>query len=138
MIDIGLGLGASLAWGSSDFAAAVASRRGHPSRIALLSQVVALPPLLAAAVLTGARFPAPLVWLALAAGLLDAIGITALYSALAVGSISVVARVIALTRKPGTSTGYRSSLTLISAGRAANSSADIQDGLVFGLYHMTI
>lgn len=96
MIDIGLGLGASLAWGSSDFAAAVASRRGHPSRIALLSQVVALPPLLAAAVLTGARFPAPLVSLSAAAGLLDAIGITAFYSALAVGSISVVAPMAAL------------------------------------------
>jgi drug/metabolite transporter (DMT)-like permease len=96
MIDIGLGLGASLAWGSSDFAAAVASRRGDPSRIALLSQVVALPPLLAVAVLTGAHFPAPLVVLAAAAGLLDAVGITALYSALAVGSISVIAPMAAL------------------------------------------
>jgi len=96
MMNVGLGLGASVAWGSADFAAAIASRSSHPQRIALLSQAVALPPLVIAVLVTGAHWSQPLFGLAAVAGLFDAIGVIAFYSALSVGSVSVVSPIAAL------------------------------------------
>ncbi|MEV4160484.1 DMT family transporter [Nonomuraea dietziae] len=96
MLAIALALGASLAWGTSDFLGGLKSRKTPLLSVLLISQITALALLTVIVVVRGASPPdaASLGWAA-AAGLGEAIGVAALYRGLAVGKMSVVAPVAA-------------------------------------------
>jgi uncharacterized membrane protein len=86
------GLLSAAAWGSADFGGAIATRRATLFGVVVISQLSGMA---AAALLAVARAePVPAVadvaW-SVAAGLLGAVGITALYAGLAVGRMGVVA-----------------------------------------------
>jgi drug/metabolite transporter (DMT)-like permease len=96
MLAIALSLGASLAWGVSDFLGGLKSRSLPLLTVLVVSQVTALV-LLAAIVLAfggdppGARF----LGFAALAGLAETVGVAALYRGLASGVMSIVAPVAA-------------------------------------------
>lgn len=96
MAAVALALGASLAWGCSDFLAGLKARRVAVLWVLLVSQVTGL--VLVASVALAAGLPLPggnaALWAA-GAGLAELVGFAALYRALAVGAMSVVAPVSA-------------------------------------------
>lgn len=97
MIALGLALGASIAWGSSDFLAGLVSRRLPVLTVLALSQGAGLVVLLALLALAGQPAPPPATALAAAvAGLAEVVGFAALYRSLALGPMSVVAPVSSL------------------------------------------
>lgn len=92
MLAIALGLGASIAWGSSDFLAGLRSRRHEILAVLLVSQVAGLVLVLAALAAVGGATPTPRQALfAMVAGSAELLGFAALYRGLAVGSMSMVA-----------------------------------------------
>ena len=96
MIAIALALGASIAWGCSDFLAGLKTRRLAVLWVLLVSQATGLVLVLAAALISGHALPSGhAALLAAGAGVAELIGFAALYRALAVGEMSVVAPISA-------------------------------------------
>jgi drug/metabolite transporter (DMT)-like permease len=92
MTAIALALGASLAWGASDFLAGTQSRLCPVLTVLLLSQVFALAVALPVALAFGGPLPGleAAGW-ALGAGIAEVAGFAALYRGLATGAMSVIA-----------------------------------------------
>jgi drug/metabolite transporter (DMT)-like permease len=96
MIPVALALGASIAWGCSDFLAGLKTRRLAVLWVLLVSQATGLVLVLVAALASGHPLPGgDAALLAAGAGLAELVGFAALYRALAVGAMSVVAPVSA-------------------------------------------
>jgi drug/metabolite transporter (DMT)-like permease len=97
MVPVVLALGASLAWGASDFLAGLKTRRLAVLWVLLVSQATGLWLVLTAALVSGAPLPGGhAALLAAGAGLAELVGFAALYRALAVGRMSVVAPISAM------------------------------------------
>ena len=97
MVALGLALGASIAWGGSDFLAGLVARRLPVLNLLLLSQAAGLVLLLVLLALAGQPAPpADAVLIAGGAGLAEMVGFAALYRALAIGPMSVVAPLASL------------------------------------------
>src|SRR4051794_1389370 len=97
MVALGLALGASIAWGGSDFLAGLVARRLPVLTLLVLSQGAGLLLLLVLLALAGqAAPPAQAVAIAAGAGLCEMLGFAALYCSLAIGPMSVVAPVASL------------------------------------------
>jgi drug/metabolite transporter (DMT)-like permease len=96
MGELALALGASVAWGASDFLAGVASRRLAVLSVLVGSQAVGL--VIAAVAVAAQGAPPPgagfVAWAALA-GLAEAAGFACLYRGLAVGAMAIVAPITA-------------------------------------------
>ncbi len=94
---VALGLASAVSWGAGDFSGGLASRRANVFLVVALSQGVGLLLVAAIALIIGERIP-PAVDLAWgsAAGLLGALGLAALYRALAAGQMAVVAPITAV------------------------------------------
>ncbi len=91
-----LALSSSLSWGTSNYLAGVEARRHSVWQVTALSQIAAA--VAAAAGLVAARQPPPLGWdlvLLVFTGAATAVGTVMFYKALAIGTMSVVAPVIA-------------------------------------------
>ena len=92
MLALALALGASVAWGGSDFVAGLASRRMPLLAVLVGSQVAGLVLLMGLLAVTGeARPPGGAVLAAALAGMAELAGFAALYRGLAMGPMSVVA-----------------------------------------------
>jgi drug/metabolite transporter (DMT)-like permease len=92
MLALALALGASVAWGGSDFVAGLASRRMPLLAVLVGSQMAGLVLLLGLLAITGeAPPPGGAVLAAALAGVAELVGFAALYKALAMGPMSVVA-----------------------------------------------
>jgi drug/metabolite transporter (DMT)-like permease len=92
MVALALALGASVAWGGSDFVAGLASRRMPLLAVLVGSQVAGLVLLLGLLAITGkAPPPGGAALAAAAAGVAELLGFAALYKGLAIGPMSVVA-----------------------------------------------
>ncbi len=97
MVALGLALGASIAWGGSDFLAGLVTRRLPVLTVLVLSQAAGLVLLLILLALAGQPPPpADAVLIAGGAGLAEMIGFAALYRALAIGPMTVVAPLASL------------------------------------------
>lgn len=97
MVPVALALGASLAWGASDFLAGLKTRRLALLWVLLISQATGLVLVGVAAVASGTPLPGGhAAMLAAGAGFAELIGFAALYKALAVGPMSVVAPISAM------------------------------------------
>lgn len=97
MVPVALALGASLAWGASDFLAGLKTRRLAVLWVLLVSQATGLVLVGVAAVASGAPLPSGhAALLAAGAGITELIGFAALYKALAIGRMSVVAPISAM------------------------------------------
>jgi drug/metabolite transporter (DMT)-like permease len=91
-----LALAASLSWGSSNFLAGIESRRRSVWHVTALSQIAAAA-VAGAALLVAGQAP-PRSWdaaILIIAGVATAIGLVAFYRALAIGTMSIVAPIIA-------------------------------------------
>jgi len=97
MVALGLALGASIAWGGSDFLAGLVTRRLPVLTVLVLSQAAGLALLLVLLALVG-QPPPPVdaVLIAGSAGLAEMVGFAALYRALAIGPMTVVAPLASL------------------------------------------
>ena len=85
-------LGASLAWGASDFLAGLKTRRLALVWVLFVSQLTGLVPVLTAALVLGEPLPGrDAALFAAGAGVAELVGFAALYRALAIGTMSVVA-----------------------------------------------
>jgi drug/metabolite transporter (DMT)-like permease len=91
---VALGLASAASWGAGDFAGGLASRRAPALGVVVFSQGIGIALLVALALLIGEARPAPgqLAWAALA-GANGALGLLALYSALASGRMGIAAPV---------------------------------------------
>jgi drug/metabolite transporter (DMT)-like permease len=96
VIAIALALGASLAWGASDFLAGLKTRELSVVWVLLVSQATGLVLVTTAAIVAGQPLPSgdAVLWAA-GAGVAEVIGFAAFYRALAVGVMSVVSPVSA-------------------------------------------
>jgi drug/metabolite transporter (DMT)-like permease len=93
----GLSLLAATSWGGGDFAGGLASKRASVFRVVAVAHGCGLVVTLAMAVLPGEAIPpAPALWWGAFAGFVGAFGIAALYRALAIGRMGVVAPVAAV------------------------------------------
>jgi drug/metabolite transporter (DMT)-like permease len=92
-----LGLASAASWGAGDFAGGLASKRSPLLGVLVLGQGTGVTLIVATALLLGEVFPAPatVAW-SVAAGASGAVGLAALYRALAVGRMAVVAPVSAV------------------------------------------
>lgn len=96
MTAIALALGASLAWGASDFLAGIKSRELAIIWVLVVSQATGLVLVALAALVAGEPLPGlHAVGWAAAAGVAELIGFAAFYRALAVGAMAIVAPVSA-------------------------------------------
>src|SRR3712207_1509350 len=96
MLAVTLALLASASWGLADFGGGLMSRRLPAVLVLLVQQAVAL--LLVAVVIVAASEGPPdgrYVWISLLAGACGAVGLGALYRALATGTMSIVAPISA-------------------------------------------
>jgi drug/metabolite transporter (DMT)-like permease len=90
MVALGLALGASIAWGGSDFLADLVARRLPVLTLLVLSQGAGLLLLLVLLALAGQPAPSPeAVAIAAGAGLAEMVGFAAFYRSLAIGPMSV-------------------------------------------------
>jgi drug/metabolite transporter (DMT)-like permease len=90
----GLSLASAATWGGGDFAGGVAAKRANVFRVVAVAHAFGLVAMLALALLfREAVPPAADLWWGGAAGIAGAFGIAALYQALAIGSMGVVAPV---------------------------------------------
>jgi drug/metabolite transporter (DMT)-like permease len=91
---VALGLASAASWGGGDFVGGIASQRAPALSVVVFSQGVGIALLASLALLIGEPPPAPgrLVWAALA-GASGAMGLLALYSALASGRMAIAAPV---------------------------------------------
>jgi drug/metabolite transporter (DMT)-like permease len=125
MVALGLALGASIAWGGSDFLAGLVARRLPVLTLLILSQAAGLVVLLLLLAATGDPVPPPqAAFAAAAAGVAEVIGFGAFYTALAIGPMSVVAPLASLAaivpvvvgvadgEQPGTGTAIGLALAL--------------------------
>jgi drug/metabolite transporter (DMT)-like permease len=96
VVAIALALGASLAWGLSDFVAGVKSRELAVVWVLLVSQSTGLVLVTTAALIAGEPLPSlhAMLW-ATGAGLAELIGFAAFYRALAVGTMGIVSPITA-------------------------------------------
>ena len=98
MLPLTLAFGASIAWGASDFLGGVASRRLPVVAVLFWAQLAGLGLAATAWLATGAQLPAAdVAALAAAAGLFELLGFAFLFRGLAVGEMSAVAPLAALT-----------------------------------------
>ena len=95
MTAIALALGASLAWGAADFGGGLLARRLPVVGVAVVSQAAGFVALLVVAAAAGASIDGHGYALGLLAGVGGGLGLAALYRALAVGTVSVVAPIAA-------------------------------------------
>ena len=93
----GFSLLAAASWGGGDFAGGLATKRASVFRVVAVAHACGLVATLAMAILSGEPFPPPatLAWGAFA-GFVGVFGIAALYRALAIGRMGVVAPVAAV------------------------------------------
>lgn len=93
-----LGLASALSWGAGDFAGGMASRATGMVAALLATQVIGLLAALALLAITNEAAPPPaaLAW-AVVAGVTGVLGLAAFFRALAVGSMSLVAPLVAVT-----------------------------------------
>jgi drug/metabolite transporter (DMT)-like permease len=91
---VALGLASAASWGAGDFSGGLASRRAPATGVVVAAQGVGIVLLVLLAILTREAAPAagPLAWAALA-GVNGALGLLALYSALASGRMGIAAPV---------------------------------------------
>jgi drug/metabolite transporter (DMT)-like permease len=90
----GLSLASAVTWGGGDFAGGVAAKRANVFRVVAVAHACGLVAMLAMALLTREAIPpAADLWWGAAAGIAGAFGIAALYQALAIGRMGVVAPV---------------------------------------------
>jgi drug/metabolite transporter (DMT)-like permease len=96
VVAIALALGASLAWGLSDFVAGIKSRELAVVWVLLVSQSTGLVLVTTAALIAGEPFPSThaILW-ASGAGIAELIGFAAFYRALAIGSMAIVSPISA-------------------------------------------
>jgi drug/metabolite transporter (DMT)-like permease len=96
VVAIALALGASLAWGLSDFVAGSKSRELAVVWVLLVSQSTGLVLVTVAALIAGEPFPSAhaILW-ATGAGLAELVGFAAFYRALAIGSMAIVSPISA-------------------------------------------
>jgi|SRR5271157_2057811 len=93
----GLSLLAAASWGGGDFSGGVATKRASVFRVVAVAHACGLLATLAMALLSGVSLPpASALWWGAFAGFVGAFGIAALYRALAVGRMGVVAPVAAV------------------------------------------
>lgn len=93
----GLSLLAAASWGGGDFSGGLASKRASVFRVVAVAHACGLVSMLVMAVATREPIPpAPALWWGAFAGFVGAFGIAALYRALAVGRMGVVAPVAAV------------------------------------------
>ena len=93
----GLSLVSAASWGGGDFAGGVATKRANVFRVVAVAHACGLAAMLALAWLTGEAIPPHIdLWWGTAAGITGAFGIAALYKALAIGRMGVVAPVAAV------------------------------------------
>jgi drug/metabolite transporter (DMT)-like permease len=118
---VALGLLAALGWGVSDFLAGLATRRSPGLEVALVSQLASLGVLSAAAAVEGLQLDPSFALAAAAGGIATSIGTIALYKALAIGPMSVVATIaasgVAIPVVVGLASGERPGLP-VAAGMA--------------------
>jgi drug/metabolite transporter (DMT)-like permease len=98
MLSLVLALGSGMAWGAADFLGGLSARRVPLVVVSLLSQAAGFLFILAIILIRGdgPRETAAF-WYGLAGGAMGAIGLSALYRALAIGRMSVVAPTAALS-----------------------------------------
>ena len=90
----GLSLGAAAVWGGGDFAGGIATKRANVFRVVAGAHACGLVLMLLLAWLTGESMPpSSSLWWGVAAGIAGAFGIAALYKALAIGRMGIVAPV---------------------------------------------
>jgi drug/metabolite transporter (DMT)-like permease len=90
----GLSLASAATWGGGDFAGGVAAKRANVFRVVAVAHACGLVAMLAMALLFNEAIPpAADLWWGAAAGIAGAFGIAALYQALAIGRMAVVAPV---------------------------------------------
>ncbi len=88
------GLGSAAAWGAGDFSGGLASRRSDVYMVVTVAEAVGIIPLVVFALLWGgARPPFKYILWACLAGVFGVVGLLALYRALAIGHMGVVAPV---------------------------------------------
>ena len=93
----GLSLVSAASWGGGDFAGGVAAKQASVFRVVAVAHACGLAAMLALAVLTGEAIPPHAdLWWGTGAGITGAFGIAALYKALAIGRMGVVAPVAAV------------------------------------------
>ena len=93
----GLSLLAAASWGGGDFSGGLATKHASVFRVVAIAHGAGLVAILAMALLTGEPVPpASTLWWGAFAGFIGAFGIAALYRALAVGRMGVVAPVAAV------------------------------------------
>jgi len=98
MVALTLALGASVAWGASDFLGGLATRRLPLLAVLFGAQAAGLALAAAAWIIAGSAVPTgPVLALAAGAGLAELAGFALLYRGLAVGEMSLVAPLAALT-----------------------------------------
>jgi len=98
MFPLTLALGASVAWGASDFLGGIASRRLPVVVVLLGAQAVGLALAASVWLLSGARLPVlELIVLGAGAGIAELLGFACLYRGLAIGEMTAVAPLAALT-----------------------------------------
>jgi drug/metabolite transporter (DMT)-like permease len=97
LVSVGLGLASAVSWGAGDFSGGLASRRAGALSVVVASQGIGVVLLAALAAATGEAVPSAgrLAWAALA-GASGAVGLLALYSALASGRMGIAAPVAGL------------------------------------------
>lgn len=90
----GLSLASAATWGGGDFAGGVAAKRANVFRVVAVAHACGFVAMLAMALLSGEAVPpAADLWWGAAAGIAGAFGIAALYQALAIGRMGVIAPV---------------------------------------------
>ena len=91
------GILSALTWGAGDFFGGLATKRAHPFTVVHVAEWVGAVVLVALALLFGEALPSgtTLLWAA-GAGLLGAVGLLALYTALAAGHMGIVAALSAV------------------------------------------
>jgi drug/metabolite transporter (DMT)-like permease len=90
----GLSLASAVTWGGGDFAGGVAAKRANVFRVVAVAHACGFVAMLTMALLSGEAIPpAADLWWGVAAGIAGAFGIAALYQALAIGRMGVIAPV---------------------------------------------
>lgn len=90
MLTVVLGLSAALVYGVADFLGGLGSRRARPLVVTAVAAVVGIVPLVAVIPLLGAHFTGSAIVWGLVAGVSGSVGVLLLYSALAIGPMSVL------------------------------------------------
>lgn len=93
MLTVVLGLSGALAYGVADFLGGVASRRARAIVVTALAATIGIAPLLLAVPVLHARFSGPALLWGTLAGVAGTIGVVLLYTALAIGPMSVLSPV---------------------------------------------